>query len=41
MLALLLSHALATTSADWARDEASEAYGGPVDVAREGATYEL
>jgi hypothetical protein len=26
---------------DWARSEASEAFGGPVEVAKEGATYEV
>jgi ribonuclease BN (tRNA processing enzyme) len=38
---LLLVHISDELDADWARGEAEEAFGGPVDVAREGATYEV
>jgi ribonuclease BN (tRNA processing enzyme) len=38
---VVLTHISDELDQDWARDEASEAYGGPVDVAREGATYEV
>ncbi len=38
---LLLTHISDELDALWARDEAASAFGGPVDVAREGAVYEL
>jgi ribonuclease BN (tRNA processing enzyme) len=38
---LLLVHISDELDADWARDEAAEAFGGPVEVAREGATFEV
>ena len=30
-----------SSTADWARDEAAETFGGPVEVARQGAVYEV
>ena len=38
---LVLTHISDELDADWARDEAAEAFGGPVEVAREGATFEV
>jgi ribonuclease BN (tRNA processing enzyme) len=38
---LLLVHISDELDADWARDEAAEAFGGSVEVAREGAVYEV
>ncbi|MEA2331417.1 MAG: hypothetical protein QOH58_1555 [Thermoleophilaceae bacterium] len=38
---LLLVHISDELDADWARREAEESFGGPVEVAREGATYEV
>jgi ribonuclease BN (tRNA processing enzyme) len=38
---LLLVHISDELDADWARKEAAEAFGGPVEVAREGATYDV
>ena len=38
---LLLVHISDELDADWARDEAAEAFGGPVEVAREGATFDV
>jgi ribonuclease BN (tRNA processing enzyme) len=38
---LLLVHISDELDADWARGEAEDAFGGPVEVAREGATYEV
>ena len=38
---LLLVHISDELDADWARDEAAEAFGGPVEVAREGAVFEV
>jgi ribonuclease BN (tRNA processing enzyme) len=38
---LLLVHISDELDADWARREAEEAFGGPVEVAREGAAYEV
>jgi ribonuclease BN (tRNA processing enzyme) len=38
---LLLVHISDELDADRARDEAAEAFGGPVEVAREGATFEV
>ena len=38
---LLLVHISDELDADWARDEAAEAFGGPVEVAAEGATFEV
>ena len=39
--ALLLVHISDELDSEWARDEAAEAFGGPVEVAREGAVYEV
>jgi ribonuclease BN (tRNA processing enzyme) len=38
---LLLVHISDELDWEWARDQASEAFGGPVEVAREGAVYEV
>ena len=38
---LLLVHISDELDSDWARDEAAEAFGGPVEVAREGAAFEV
>ncbi|MFN2617448.1 MAG: MBL fold metallo-hydrolase [Thermoleophilaceae bacterium] len=38
---LLLTHISDELDAAWARREAAEAFGGPVEVAREGAVFEL
>jgi ribonuclease BN (tRNA processing enzyme) len=38
---LLLVHISDELDWQWARDEAAEAFGGPVEVAREGAVYEI
>jgi ribonuclease BN (tRNA processing enzyme) len=38
---LVLTHISDELDAEWARQEAAEAFGGPVDVAREGAVYEI
>ena len=38
---LLLVHISDELDADWARDEAAEAFGGPVEVATEGAVFEV
>jgi ribonuclease BN (tRNA processing enzyme) len=38
---LLLTHISDELDAEWARREAAEAFGGPVEVAREGAVYEV
>jgi ribonuclease BN (tRNA processing enzyme) len=38
---LLLVHISDELDAEWARGEAEAAFGGPVDVAREGASYEV
>ena len=38
---LVLTHFSDELDADWARREAEEAFGGPVDIAHEGAVYEL
>jgi ribonuclease BN (tRNA processing enzyme) len=38
---LLLVHISDELDADWARREAEEAFGGPVQVATEGATFEV
>jgi ribonuclease BN (tRNA processing enzyme) len=38
---LVLVHISDELDADWARREAEEAFGGPVEVAREGAAYEV
>jgi ribonuclease BN (tRNA processing enzyme) len=38
---LLLVHISDELDADWARREAEEAFGGPVDVAADGASYEV
>ena len=37
----MLSHFSDELDAEWARREAERAFGGPVDVAREDAVYEL
>jgi ribonuclease BN (tRNA processing enzyme) len=38
---LVLVHISDELDADWARDEAARAFGGDVEVAREGAVYEV
>ena len=38
---VVLTHISDELDLDWARDEGSEAFGGPVEVAREGAVFEL
>jgi ribonuclease BN (tRNA processing enzyme) len=38
---VVLTHISDELDADWARDEASKAFGAPVEVAREGAVYEV
>jgi ribonuclease BN (tRNA processing enzyme) len=38
---VVLTHISDELDADWAREQASEAFGAPVEVAAEGATYEL
>jgi len=38
---LLLVHISDELDANWAREEAAEAFGGPVEVAREGATFDV
>jgi hypothetical protein len=37
----VLSHFSDELDAEWARREAERSFGGPVDVAREDAVYEL
>jgi len=37
----VLTHISDELDADWAREQASEAFGQPVEVAREGAVYEV
>ena len=38
---LLLVHISDELDWEWAREQAAEAFGGPVEVAREGAVYEV
>jgi len=38
---VVLTHISDELDADWARDEAAQAFGGPVEVAHEGAVYTL
>ena len=38
---VVLTHISDELDPDWAQTEGSEAFGGPVEVAREGATYEV
>ena len=38
---LVLVHISDELDADWARKEAGETFGGPVEVATEGATFEV
>jgi ribonuclease BN (tRNA processing enzyme) len=38
---VVLTHMSDELDPDWARKEGSEAYGGPVDLAHEGAVYEV
>jgi ribonuclease BN (tRNA processing enzyme) len=38
---LLLVHISDELDSEWAREQAAEAFGGPVEVAREGAVYEV
>jgi ribonuclease BN (tRNA processing enzyme) len=38
---VVLTHISDELDSDWAREEAAKAYGGDVEVAREGATYEV
>jgi hypothetical protein len=37
----VLTHLSDEMDPDWARAEAEQAFGGPVEVAREGAVYEV
>jgi hypothetical protein len=37
----VLTHFSDELDAEWARREAEQTFGGPVEVAREGAVYEL
>jgi ribonuclease BN (tRNA processing enzyme) len=38
---VVLTHISDELDADWAREQATEAFGAPVEVAREGAVYEV
>ena len=38
---LVLTHLTDELDAAWAEDQAEQAFGGPVEIAREGAVYEL
>jgi ribonuclease BN (tRNA processing enzyme) len=38
---LLLVHISDELDADWARDEAAKTFGGPVEVATEGAVFDV
>jgi ribonuclease BN (tRNA processing enzyme) len=38
---LVLTHMSDELDAEWAREEAEKAFGGPVELARHGATYDL
>jgi ribonuclease BN (tRNA processing enzyme) len=38
---LVLTHISDELDEEWAQTEASKAFGGPVDVAREGAVFEV
>ncbi len=38
---LVLTHISDELDSDWAREEGSKAFGGPVEMAREGAVYEI
>ena len=38
---VVLTHISDELDAEWAREEGSEAFGGPVDVARAGAVFEV
>jgi ribonuclease BN (tRNA processing enzyme) len=38
---VVLTHMSDELDAEWAREEAMAAYGGPVELAREGAVYEV
>jgi ribonuclease BN (tRNA processing enzyme) len=38
---LVLVHISDELDANWARDEAAQAFGGPVEVATEGAVFEV
>lgn len=38
---VVLTHISDELGEEWAREEAEKSYGGPVEVAREGATYEI
>jgi ribonuclease BN (tRNA processing enzyme) len=38
---VVLTHISDELDAEWAQEEGSEAYGGEVEIAREGATYEV
>jgi ribonuclease BN (tRNA processing enzyme) len=38
---LVLTHISDELGDDWARTEAEQSFGGPVDLAREGAVYEV
>ena len=38
---VVITHISDELGDDWAREEAERGFGGPVEVAREGATYEI
>jgi ribonuclease BN (tRNA processing enzyme) len=38
---VVLTHISDELDQEWAREQAAEAFGGPVEVAREGAVYEV
>jgi ribonuclease BN (tRNA processing enzyme) len=38
---VVLTHISDELGEEWAREEAELAFGGPVEIAREGATYEV
>jgi ribonuclease BN (tRNA processing enzyme) len=37
----VITHISDEMDAEWAREEAEKAFGGPVELARQGATYQL
>jgi hypothetical protein len=38
---VVITHISDELGEDWAREEAEKGFGGPVEVAREGASYEV
>ena len=38
---VVITHISDELDAEWAREQASEAFGAPVELAAEGATYEI